>query len=160
MITKKYKINVVVIEKQVKQNYACQNLVYSIITICKIKNIPYYLFSPLWKFTSIQQEYTTKKKAHKQLSVLNCIKFLEMWCMDDVKKFNSYKKKDDIADSINQGIVYCLLKNFWNIIKLEDYKQLITYQPENKWVDNDKMWREEDGNMTKWKDLKLDDIKI
>jgi hypothetical protein len=149
MITKKYVIEVVVIEKQVKMNYACCNLVYAIITICKFLGLPYFQFSPLWKFTSIQQEYTCKKKAHKGLSIRNCIKFLEMYCEDGLEKFKKYKKRDDIADSINQGIVYCLLKNFWNLIKLEDYKKLITFKYEYEWEET--KWEE-----TKWEDLKLD----
>jgi hypothetical protein len=111
-------------ERQVKKNYACYSLVYAIITICKFYGLPYYQFSPLWKFTSIRQEYNTKGKAHKQLSVDNCAKFLYKYCDKAYVRFIGYKKKDDIADSINQGVIYGLLWNKYKVT-LDEYKECV-----------------------------------
>jgi len=120
----KYPIKVVVIEQQMKVNYQCVNLQYTLVTICKMLDLPYYLFKPLLKFTVIKQQYTTKQRLHKLLSISNAKKFLEKYCKDRVVEFLEYKKKDDIADALNQALIYCFMNNYWKM-DLEEYRKII-----------------------------------
>jgi hypothetical protein len=122
----KYNIKVVVIEQQMRVNYQCCQLEYSLVTICKMLDLNYYLFKPLLKFTVIKQEYTTKQRLHKLLSISNAKKFLEKYCKDKVEEFLLYKKKDDIADALNQGLIYCFMNNYWKM-DLEEYRKIISF---------------------------------
>jgi hypothetical protein len=76
------------------------------------------------KFKAISQKYSTKNKAHKKLSIENCRKFLENFFPQQLEYFMKFKKRDDIADSCNQAIVYGILNNLIEL-PLEEYKEII-----------------------------------
>ena len=132
-IIKENNVSDVVIEKQVPQNTVAMELMYSIITLALNFTSHIYLFDPKEKFTYLDLEYDTKNKAHKKLSVniaRNFLKFVEEDYFDSWNSFQmpynfeKYKKQDDIADAINQGIVYGLKNKLIHITK-EEYKEMI-----------------------------------
>lgn len=106
-----------VIERQVSGNEIAMNMMYSLVSLI----IPYTdkicIFDPKRKFTAINQQYISAGKKHKKLSIENMRKILA------TKKYTSFNKlsqilesetkKDDIADSFNQLLVYL------NDIKIE-----------------------------------------
>ena len=133
-LIKENSIDTVVIEKQVPQNIVAMELMYSIITLALTLTGNAYLFDPKEKFTYLDLEYNTKNKAHKKLSVNianNFLKYVEekyshlCYEFQMLYNFEKYKKKDDIADAINQGIVYAL-QNEKICITKEEYKELIS----------------------------------
>jgi hypothetical protein len=122
-----YNIKIVVIEKQMRMNYPCQNLVYSLVTICHMLGLEYYLFSPIFKFTTIQQDYTTRGKKHKDLSICNARRFLSRYASDKLEQFLNYKKKDDIADALNQALIYGFINHYW-LLDVEEYKRVVKFE--------------------------------
>ena len=132
-IIKENHVSYVVIEKQFSQNTVAMELMYSIITIAITLTGNAYLFDPKEKFTYLDLEYDTKNKAHKKLSVdiaRNFLKNLEEDHFDSWNtfqmpyNFEKYKKQDDIADAINQGMIYGLKNKLIHITK-EEYKEMI-----------------------------------
>jgi hypothetical protein len=121
------KIRIFVIEKQARFNQVCNNLLYGICTIASEFGWEIFLFPPVMKFTAINQPFNTTKKAHKQLSIKNCVKFLTEYFPEKLDELNQYVKQDDIADAMNQAIIYGILHNYlW--LNIEEYKKVIFYE--------------------------------
>jgi hypothetical protein len=117
-------IRILIVEQQTRFNNVCMNLLYSLVSFATEIKLEVFLFPPILKFTAIQQPFDTKKKAHKQLSIDNCKKFLSAYFPDKLSEFLRYIKKDDLADAMNQSVIYALLRNYlW--IDMEEYKKVI-----------------------------------
>lgn len=98
-----------VIEKQVPENENAMCLMYCMYMMATnhIKPENVSLFDPKMKFTSLGLSYNTKNKKHKMLSIeLARMLLTNLGYANKLKEFENNKKKDDIADSINQGIVW------------------------------------------------------
>jgi hypothetical protein len=120
----RFKIDVVIIERQVKNNRVCQLISYAIVAFCVEYNYKVFIFSPLNKFKVIDQPYTTVKKAHKKLSIENCWKTLQVYFPNKLKEFLKNKKKDDIADAFNQMWIYGILNNIIGV-SFEEYREIV-----------------------------------
>ena len=104
-----FKPDYIVIEKQVVSNENAMCIMYALITkgiqLLGPQNV--FLFDPKTKFTALGINYDTKNKKHKKLSVELCQNMLQKVGFTELlAKFDSNDKKDDIADSINQGLVW------------------------------------------------------
>lgn len=116
-----------IIEKQVSKNYSAMEMMYSIIGLIYqyTKNI--FIFDPKLKFNAIDQIYSTVNKSHKKLSISNMEKLLKSNLSESFSDLNklliSSKKKDDIADSFNQLIIYLSMNNLINL-SIENIKKL------------------------------------
>lgn len=88
-------INKIIVEKQFNTNTKAMSIMYSIATISKIKNIECIIYDPKDKFKYWNIPIDTKNKNHKKESIKRCPVDLSM-----------YKKQDDLADAINQGLIY------------------------------------------------------
>ena len=102
-----YKVSYVFIEKQVNRNIVAMCLMYMVFSIsCEyvpVENVK--LFIPLDKFKVFSLPYCTEKKKHKKQSVEYALNFLSNTHEKSYDKLQGFKKKDDIADSLNQGLV-------------------------------------------------------
>jgi hypothetical protein len=96
------KLSTVMIEHQVPANIICYGLMYGF--VCGFSG-SVILVDARNKFQKLKVEYTTKNKAHKKLVVELVKKYLSE---EQLVKFNSFRKKDDLADSILQFITYFL----------------------------------------------------
>ena len=95
----------VIIEKQTPNNIVAMSLMYAIFTASLSYTSNVILFDPKLKFTYIHESYTTLNKKHKKLSIKMALEFLSN-NPDLMSRFEKFTKKDDIADSLNQLIVY------------------------------------------------------
>lgn len=108
-----------VIEKQVPTNLAAMEMMYGLIGLIFqfTKNI--FIFDPKLKFNLIGQIYSTINKSHKKQSIKNMETFLNYNLSESFSNLSnlliSTKKKDDIADSFNQLMVYLSNNNFINL---------------------------------------------
>ena len=102
----KENVTAVVIEKQYPTNTVAMELMYSIISFALSFTDNIYLFPPKEKFDFLGLEYTTKNKAHKKLSVELAKKFLARNYPPLYQEFCRYSKQDDIADALNQALVF------------------------------------------------------
>jgi uncharacterized protein YlxP (DUF503 family) len=123
-LREKYTVSKVIIERQVKQNQICQCIAFGIITLCREYQWEVYVFSPVLKFTYIQQPYTTVKRAHKKLSIENARRTIKEYFPDKYIEFMKYRKKDDLSDSFNQCWIYGLFTHIIEI-DLDEYKKLV-----------------------------------
>jgi hypothetical protein len=105
-------IRTLIVEKQARFNYVCNNLLYAVCALAARFCCNIYLFLPIMKFTVIHQPYDTKKRGHKKISIENCKKFILEYFPDKVIEYNKYRTKDDIADIFNQAIIYGILNNY------------------------------------------------
>ena len=131
-IIKENSIDTVVIEKQFLGNTVAMELMYSIITLALTLDRRVHLFDPKEKFVYLDLEYNTKNKAHKKLSVNIARNFLKnfenkysCFMFQMLYNFEKYKKQDDIADAINQGLVFALKNDLIANFSKDDYKELI-----------------------------------
>jgi hypothetical protein len=99
IIFKKYKITVLIIEKQVKRNTAALNIMWIIIEYCLINNCEVIIFNAGDKFKYENISYDSKHKEHKKICVRYAKNILKFNCLDE-KIIDNYRKKDDISDSI------------------------------------------------------------
>lgn len=102
----------IVIERQVPTNTIAMELMYCIVStaINAVGSENVHIFDPKLKFSYIKEEYTTANKQHKKASIQYAKNVLSK--QQDTKNLalmNSHSKKDDIADSLNQGLVWLSL---------------------------------------------------
>lgn len=118
-----FKITDFVIEKQNINNPLAMNIQSTIITYALMKNITVISFDPKTKFDinnlmklklnlpieTIQQftVYNSSVKEHKKKIVTICREVLKSQkeIVDLTEHFESFKKKDDISDSMIQGLI-------------------------------------------------------
>ena len=60
------------------------------------------IFTPAEKFKTFQIPYSTTNKQHKRLSITLASNLITKNFPEMIYKFNTFKKKDDISDVINQ----------------------------------------------------------
>jgi hypothetical protein len=94
------KLSTVMIEHQVPQNTVCYGLMYAFASAFSGSVV---LVDARNKFRKLKVEYTTRNKSHKKLSVELEQKYLTE---EQLAKFNTFSKKDDLADSILQFVTY------------------------------------------------------
>ena len=105
---KEHNVQEIIIERQVPTNVICMELMYSLVSL----SMSYFpmdcitIFDPKCKFTKIGKEYSTRGKEHKKLSVELIREHLREKFPEEVEKFESYAKKDDIADSLLMLLVH------------------------------------------------------
>ena len=111
-------IDCIIIEKQVVQSTINMSLMHSIISISLNYTNNIYLFNPIDKFTLPKIKYSTLNKAHKKLIVnmaCNLLKYIDSLdnSLSDslLTYFNSFNKKDDIADSLIQAFCFLIEEN-------------------------------------------------
>lgn len=98
----------IVIERQVNTNTQAMSIMYALVMkafeILPKEHI--HIFDPKLKFTFYNETYSTKNKEHKKKSIDKAHTLLTLYYTDQLEKFNSFPKKDDISDAINQGITF------------------------------------------------------
>ena len=92
----------VIIERQVANNSIACYLMYSIATEALNYTNNVIIFTPAEKFKTFQIPYSTTNKQHKRLSITLASNLITKHFPKMIYKFNTFKKKDDIADAINQ----------------------------------------------------------
>ena len=104
-ISTKYNIQKVIIERQVIQNTVANRLLYSLITAALNYTENIIIFNPLDKFIKLDIKYSTKNKSHKKLSIDLIKNFLYNIDVESLILFNSFVKKDDLADALLQALI-------------------------------------------------------
>ena len=101
-ITSQTTFDQVIIEKQVDKSPMNMSLMIAATTCAYQYTDKVMLFEPRLKFTRVDIEYSTVKKAHKRLSVELARNILQYNPeAEELKKaFDGYRKQDDIADAI------------------------------------------------------------
>lgn len=89
----------VVIEQQVSTNIVAMTLQSAITMYYLVKDVPVQFYNPKDKF-KIDGYKNFKGKEHKQVSISYARNILEKKNKELLTKFESYKKKDDIADAL------------------------------------------------------------
>ena len=92
----------VIIERQVNKNIMAMGLMYAIANEALNYTSNVIIFAPLLKFKTFGIKYSTKGKEHKKLSVNIALNLLQTHFPELVDVFKAFKKKDDIADALNQ----------------------------------------------------------
>ena len=92
----------IIIERQVAGNSIACYLMYSIATEALNYTNNVVIFTPAEKFKTFGISYNTKSKAHKQLSITLASNLITKYFPEMIHKFNTFEKKDDISDAINQ----------------------------------------------------------
>ena len=113
-----YDYDGVIIERQVNNNVVAMNLMYAITNEALNYTDKVIIFAPLLKFNTFGIKYSTKKKEHKVLSVKIAYKLIYTHFKKVFEAYCSFKKKDDIADAINQLFTTLFQQNLSDI-KLE-----------------------------------------
>lgn len=106
-IIERYKIECIIVERQVQTNTIAMEIMYSIISLC-ITKIPLdalIIYDPKKKFTDLHLKYSTKNKEHKKLAIEVCRKYLIELYPSLLDQFDGHKKKDDISDSILMNLL-------------------------------------------------------
>lgn len=96
----------VIIERQVDRNVMAMGLMYACYATALGYTNSVVVFDPKEKFVKLNVEYSTHNKDHKKQSVEYADKLICKWWADQIDMYRVEKKKDDIADSMNQGIVW------------------------------------------------------
>ena len=117
-----------VIERQVVGNEIAMEIMYALVGLLYGHTPRICIFDPKRKFTTFNQEYRTTNKAHKKLSIANMKTILATHRFPSFVKLESIladqSKKDDIADSFNQLIVY-LIDMKIECFSIDEVKKLI-----------------------------------
>ena len=118
----------IIIEKQVPNNENAMCLMYSIYTMgTNYVRSPEYIkiFDPKLKFTTLCLSYDTKNKNHKKLSIELANKVLTNMNFIKLKDiFDKHNKKDDIADTINQAIVWLYKEDYLSSLEIKHLYEL------------------------------------
>jgi hypothetical protein len=126
-IANNFKIDYVIIERQVNANERAMELMYAITTAAQCYTDEFedvIIFDPKLKFNLLKIPYDTKNKAHKRLSIEICRSILQAITEDKVLDFDKFLKKDDVADSFNQAFEWMCHKKMVNFT-LTNIKKLL-----------------------------------
>ena len=119
--------NEIIIEKQVPSNENAMCIMYSLISnsLQILDHTKVSLFDPKTKFTTLSINYDTKNKRHKKLSIELCTKLLKnLEFAERLAEFHQHSKQDDIADAINQGIIWLYKNKILNSVYIRQMFQL------------------------------------
>ena len=120
-LTKLTPIDGVIIERQVNRagrNMRLMTLTYAI--CCNIvgsENV--FLFNPLDKFKVLNLPYDTKNKHHKKQSVQYAQRILQTHPLL-LERFKSFRKKDDLADTLNQALTFLSTRGYLDKVQLRN----------------------------------------
>ena len=75
------------------------------------------IFTPAEKFKTFQIPYSTTNKQHKRLSITLASNLITKHFPEMIHKFNTFEKKDDISDAINQlfAVLYQRKIKLWRL---------------------------------------------
>lgn len=113
----------IVVERQVPQNTIAMELMYAIVAMATIMFEDVFIFTPSFKFTFIKENYDTKNLKHKRKSIEMCKNYLKN-NEELLRQFNNLAKKDDVADSLNQALVY-LVSNRLVSDSMKDLRKIL-----------------------------------
>jgi hypothetical protein len=82
-------IRTLIVEKQGRLNYVCNNLLYAVCALASRFYWNIYLFLPIVKLAAIYQPHDTKKKAHQKLKIKKCNKLMFQYFLDKVIEYNN-----------------------------------------------------------------------
>jgi hypothetical protein len=114
-VSENYNIRYVIIERQVITNTPAMCLMYSVATVANNLGANVIIFDPKKKFSLLNVGYTTAKKEHKKQSVIYARNLLNYAYSDKLIDFDSHKKKDDVSDAINQGLLSLIERNIIDV---------------------------------------------
>ena len=123
-IAEKFTIDFVIIERQVSRNTMAMELMYATTAIAMFHCPDVIIFDPKNKFNKLDIEYSTESKKHKKQSTMYARNLIKRVYSELLTVFDSYDKKDDISDSLNQCFVWMLENNFLKLTK-DEFKALI-----------------------------------
>ena len=103
-LIEKYNIVEMVVEKQVSKNLVCMQIQYALLTLACNYKIHYKTYDPKNKFQYIPIEFKSEKKEHKKISIHYAWNILYNIGLER-EHFKSFKKKDDISDSICMALM-------------------------------------------------------
>lgn len=113
----KFEIDTVIVERQVKTNVVCKSIESTILTFSIIKGKQVKIYNPTDKFKYLNPSYDSKKKEHKKIVQGYAVKILKHFNLNNqVDKFMTFKKRDDISDSICMAVFTNLSDN--EVIKI------------------------------------------
>lgn len=113
----KFEIDTVIVERQVKTNVVCKSIESTILTFSIIKGKQVKIYNPTDKFKYLNPSYDSKKKEHKKIVQGYAVKILNHYKLfNQVDKFITFKKRDDISDSICMAVFTNLSDN--EVIKI------------------------------------------
>lgn len=114
-------LDYIVIERQVNTNTVAMELMYAITGIgasyigSSNDIFKIIIFDPKMKFTAINEQYKTVNKQHKRQSIMFARNVLVKKYPNEVKSFMRHEKQDDIADSLNQLLVFLMQHNYISV---------------------------------------------
>lgn len=117
-------IDAIIIERQVATNTCAMELMYAAASQALILTDNVVIFDPKLKFTKINVDYETKNKAHKRLSIQFAKQLLTNKFPENINLLDNSKKKDDMADAINQLFIWMIDNQVLNCSK-DIYRGLI-----------------------------------
>ena len=125
-------LRAVVIEEQVRTNTIAMGLMYCLCGLFAEHTSLIEVFSPRLKFTKLKQVYDSSGKKHKKLSVANAFSIASQLSIASCERLKSdlesRTKKDDVADSFNQLLVWMIDHEFIST----------TFSDVQKWLELDK----------------------
>lgn len=132
MLKDKYtKFDYVIIERQVNRNTMAMELMYACAMCCKtLLGVDFINFDPKDKFTKLGIEYSTANKQHKKQSINMAQTLIKQLWQDLEAKFNTHNKKDDMADALNQCLVWMLINNLLSYT-IDEYCMLLFEHTQN-----------------------------
>lgn len=144
----KYNLTRIIIEKQVPTNVKAMELMYAIYGMASIllgttDSDKLVIYDPKLKFTTLGVPYNTKNKAHKRQSITYATKLFDTVFKNSRDRFANHSKKDDIADSLNQGLIWMVDHRVFENMNVHDLKVCYGIAPpkvEDIWnVSNNKL---------------------
>lgn len=122
-----HNITRVIIEKQVPTNIKAMELMYAIYGMCSIllgttDPDKLIIYDPKLKFTTLNVPYNTKNKAHKRQSITYAAKLFDSVFKSGKDAFNKHQKKDDIADSLNQALIWMVDYGIFENMNIDDLR--------------------------------------
>ena len=119
VVEKGYEIDFVIIERQVSRNTMAMELMYATTAIALFHCQDIIIFDPKNKFNKLNIEYSTESKKHKKQSSNYARNLIRKKYEEHLSKFDSYEKKDDISDSLNQCFVWMIENGMLKVTKDE-----------------------------------------
>ena len=96
----------IIVEKQYTSNVKAMSIMYAIVMYSIASKIDIKLIDPKMKFKYWGIPINTHNRQHKLESIKRCARYLEEINSSESTDYIRLKKKDDVADAINQGVAY------------------------------------------------------
>lgn len=106
-----YNLLYVVVERQVTTNVVAMCIMYSISSLAICYEAELIIFDPKLKFNILNVPYTTTNKSHKKQSISYAQQIIRTKFNNKLDMFMAHTKKDDISDSLNQGLLWLIRNN-------------------------------------------------